>query len=303
MQAYKRDKRTGYGKRIQNLLDNSRNASDFQHNIGIQKPRDSNGSVIRCLPLGLYQDVNMVKHACIVQTSLTHPTMDAIMASQIMALTVHYAYHGSKKTYTNWITDHIPFGIFNYIADKYTLGKEIECDAALTASYCLNVAYRQYKFKKLVPAPKKAKFKTPVYNGHYGVPYTAPEPVPDATMNDILKHAIIETGGDTDSIAAIGLALAAIRGAKNDLNINLFNNLENDKYGRDYLISLDKRLLEKFPRKTPKAEKVKEESSVPVHILGSKTCLCAFCTKEKEEKINDFHDITVNNPYDWSGMI
>ena len=295
MQAYDRDKRNGYSKRMQNLLENSYNVDAFQHNIGIQRPRDSNGSVIRCLPLGLYPDVNMVKHACIVQTSLTHPTMECIIASQVMALTVHYAYYGSKKTYINWMTDHIPLSMLNLVFDNYTLGRQIECDAILTASYCLNVAYRQSKFKKLVPTPAKAEPRT--YNGHGGAwVYTPPPPVPDATMSQILKHAIVEAGGDTDSTAAIGLGLAAIRGAKNDLDINLYNSLENGRYGRDYLMELDKKLMEKFPRNPPKPEKIKikvetiaekeakerAEKMPPVHIPESKTCMCSLCAKEKE---------------------
>ncbi len=297
MMAYERDKRNGYSKRIQNLLENSHNVDAFQHNIGVQRPRDSNGSVIRCLPLGLYPDVNMVKHACIVQTSLTHPTMDCIIASQIMALTVHYAYYGNKKTYTNWMTDHIPYSMFNYVFDNYTLGRQIECDAVLTASYCLNIAYRQSKFKKLVPTPPKSEVKTEprTYNGHTWSAYTPPVPLPDATMSQILKHAIVEACGDTDSTAAIGLGLAAIKGVKNDLDINLYNNLENGRYGRDYLMELDRKLMEKFPKNPPKPEKIKikvetiaekeakerAEKMPPVHIPESKTCMCSICLKEK----------------------
>lgn len=305
MQAYERDKRNGYSKRIQNLLENSHNVDAFQHNIGIQRPRDSNGSVIRCLPLGLYPDVNMVKHACIVQTSLTHPTMDCIIASQMVALTVHYAYYGSKKTYQNWITDHIPFSMFNYVMDNYTLGRQIECDALLTASYCLNVAHRQSKFKKLVPAPPKPATQvgthTTYYNGHGGANawagYTPPVTLPDATMSQILKHAILEAGGDTDSTAAIGLGLASVRGAVNDLDVNLFNSLENGRYGRDYLMDLDRRLMEKFPKNPPKPEKIKikvetiaekearekAEKLPPVHLPESKICICSICVNGKNE--------------------
>lgn len=319
MQAYERDKRNGYSKRIQNLLENSHNVDAFQHNIGIQRPKDSNGSVIRCLPLGLYPDVNMVKHACIVQTSLTHPTMDCIIASQIMALTVHYAYYGSKKTYQNWMTDHIPYAMFNYVYDNYTLGRQIECDAVLTASYCLNVAYRQSKFKKLVPTPPKpAAEPTRVYNGHGSVmgngwQYTPPVPLPDATMSQILKHAIVEAGGDTDSTAAIGLGLAALRGAVNDLDINLYNSLENGRYGRDYLMELDRRLMEKFPKNPPKPEKIKvkvetiaekearekAEKLPPVHIPESKTCVCSMCLKEDTKGVHSGFHIEADDEDPW----
>jgi ADP-ribosylglycohydrolase len=304
IEAYERDKREGYSKRFHDILNGSYNAKTFQHNIGVQKPRDSNGSVIRCLPLGLYPDVNMVKHACIVQTCLTHPTMDCIIASQMVALAAHYCYYGHKKTFQNWITDHLPFGVVNQVISKYTLGDQVECDAIQTASYCLNVAFNQTKFKKLVVLPEKVQ-ETKTWNGHGGTgggSYTSwvQPPAPAATMSEILKHAIVEVGGDTDSTAAIGLGLAALRGAKNDLHINLYNKLENNTYGRDYLMELDKKLMEKFPRNPVKPEKIKikvetiaerearelAEKMPPIKVIDKK-CNCSRCLSEKNQVLKN----------------
>ena len=229
MYAYNRDKREGYSKRIKNLLENSINVDAFQHNIGIQRPRNSNGAVMRCLPLGLYPDINMIKHACVVQASLTHPTIDCILAAQVVALSAHYCHYGSKKSYISWITDQIPSQLFYRVFDAYTIGKQVNCDALETAAYCLNVIFRPERFKSLG--------------------YNAP-------LSKILKHSV-KVGGDVDSTAAICMGLATLKGIKNDLEDSLFENLENDRYGRDYLISMDKKLYEKYPKVKLKPEKIK----------------------------------------------
>ena len=285
--AYNRDKRNGYSKRIQNLLENSNNVDAFQHNIGIQRPRNSNGCIMRCLPLGLYPDINMLKHACVVQASLTHPTLDCILAAQVVALSVHYLYYGSKKTYISWMTDHIPSPMFNYVFDYYTLGRQVNCDAIETASYCLNVIFRQSKFKKLVPSVPYTAAKY-VEGKWVGGAYTT---TPDATMSQILRHSIT-VGGDVDSTAAICMGLATLQGAKNDLDISLFKNLENGQYGRDFLVGMDKKLVEKFPKEKVKPEKVK----VKVETIAEREEREKKEKKEKEKKEKEKKEAEKNKP-------
>ena len=191
----------------------------------------------------------MLKHACIVQTSLTHPTMDCILAAQVVALSVHYLYYGSKKIYTVWMKDQLPGAVFDYVFDHYTLGRQVNCDALETASYCLNVIFRQSKFKRLVDPPAPVKHKgtwnatTKSWVGGYT--YTPATNTTPATMSQILKHSIT-VGGDVDSTAAICMGLASLSGAVNDLNFSLYKHLENDRYGRDYLMEMDKKLYERY---------------------------------------------------------
>ena len=66
------------------------------------------------------------------------------------------------------------------------------------------------------------------------------------SLSKILKKCIDFTG-DVDTVATIALGAASCSSEiKQDLPKNLFNDLENGKYGRDYLIELDKKLRLKF---------------------------------------------------------
>ena len=71
------------------------------------------------------------------------------------------------------------------------------------------------------------------------------------TNSDVLRRAI-QCGGDTDTTAALAMATASWCGdIKHDLPDFLFEQLENGRWGRDYLIDLDKQLNEKFCIKSP----------------------------------------------------
>ena len=221
MEAYNRDKRKGYSKRVQNLLDISNNVKEFNFNVSAMKPRNSNGSVMRCLPLGYYQDIDLIKHACVVQTTTTHPNLDCILATQAVAISAHYLIYGIKQTYASWMSDQLGANAFLKVFDYYLLYSDVKCDALETASFCLNIIFRPFRF---VPM-----YSSSILN----------------KMSKILTECV-KTGGDVDSTAAICLGLATLKNIENDLSDNLFNNLENGTYGRDYIIELDKKLLEKY---------------------------------------------------------
>jgi hypothetical protein len=51
--------------------------------------------------------------------------------------------------------------------------------------------------------------------------------------------------GDVDTVAAIALGAASCSSEyEQDLPTNLINNLEQGQYGREYLIDLDRKLME-----------------------------------------------------------
>ncbi|MGC9526759.1 MAG: hypothetical protein ACP5D7_14600 [Limnospira sp.] len=67
-------------------------------------------------------------------------------------------------------------------------------------------------------------------------------------MSAILKDCIAFTG-DVDTVAAIALAAASCsEEVKPDLPEHLIINLENNTYGRSYLIDLDGQLMNCFHR-------------------------------------------------------
>ena len=66
------------------------------------------------------------------------------------------------------------------------------------------------------------------------------------SLSSILKKCISFTG-DTDTVAAIAMGAASnSKEIKKDLPKILINKLENGKFGRDYLIGLDKKLERRF---------------------------------------------------------
>lgn len=221
---YQMDPRAGYSKRIKKLLSEAPGEGDGWE--GIQKvlmtvseliPRDSNGCVMRCLPLGLYSTPEKVKYAAIMSATVTHATTDCILATQFMALMAHYHYHelGINRLISckQFLMEQLGEAIFDYVYHSYA-GGELQCNALHTASLC----------------------------------YTVMDDLSIYSYNDILRHTVA-IGGDVDSSAALCMGLGALKGLyDNDLDMNLMIDLENGDFGRDYLIDLDRRLVEQFPK-------------------------------------------------------
>ena len=215
--TYKRDKRDGYSSRIKAILDKSKDYEQLLLEMSLLVPtRSTNGSVMRCLPLGLYPDVERIKQACVIQSSVTHPSLDCIIACQVIALTAHYFYYEIKDAYYFWMIDKVGKEVYSRLADAYGEDEAgygpVSSNALQTASFCLQNILGTF------------------------------------TMSEILERSI-KVMGDVDSTAAISLGLASLNKlCKQDLPYELLSNLENGRFGRDYLIQLDKRLIEKYPK-------------------------------------------------------
>ena len=68
----------------------------------------------------------------------------------------------------------------------------------------------------------------------------------ETSMKNCLKRCI-DYGGDTDTVAALCMALLSQKtNCDKELPAFLFDEIENGKYGRDFLIDLDTRLFKKF---------------------------------------------------------
>lgn len=66
-----------------------------------------------------------------------------------------------------------------------------------------------------------------------------------SSLSELLKSCI-NLGGDTDSVAAIAVGLATcFMEYKKDLPIQLYNNLNEDKYGISFLLDLESKFLKK----------------------------------------------------------
>lgn len=226
VKAYLRDPHLGYSKRITAAFmecdKKPQMGKRFFNACQTTAIINSNGSVMRSVPLGLLPSEGHVIRGAQMQSLITHCSPDASYGSQLIALTSHYFYyrkHNGDLSYEAYLKYLEQFNILDYyyVCEKnllkhYKEHKSVPCDAQMTVAA---VIYTLFKAK---------------------------------TTTDIIKIAV-NFGGDVDSIASVALGLASI---KDDIMINyskeLISNLENKKYGRDYLISLDKRLMQLYPR-------------------------------------------------------
>lgn len=254
--AYKRDPRGGYSKRIKGALEDARAHLPFELILKAkQAGMNSNGSVMRAVPLGLLSDPKEIMYRSIVQTSVTHGHIEAVNAATAISLTAHFFYHlyprleetssygGYDKflIYQEWMRAQMGTAVFDDIYQSYglfintKLCAPLKCDAKSTAALSIKLAWgmkRDVVIHDMTTSAKK-----------------------------ILKKAI-EIGGDVDSSASIALGLYSLRtDAKMDLPDAFYDNLENGEFGRDYLINLDAQLQITFPRN------VKEETEKLTEII------------------------------------
>lgn len=205
--CYARDVRGGYAHRFSAFLDEVKSGTEFLEKM---KPTsEKSGSAMRSVPLGLYETENEVIEKAIAQAKITHNTEMGILNSVIVALSSHY---------------------FTYnLGDKLGLYSYLET---------INPAFSKWTRlwdKKVGSA------------GHDSVCAALTTVIINDNMLDVLKTSVNYTG-DVDTVACIAMGLASqCNEIVNNLPYHLYSGLENETYGRDYLISLDKQLKVKFP--------------------------------------------------------
>jgi ADP-ribosylglycohydrolase len=162
-----------------------------------------NGSAMRSVPLGLIKNKEEMLEKAKIQAALTHNTHEGIIASQAVALAAYYFANNIGKK--SDLLAYICEQTNEFFSNEKT--DRTECDAIDTIDAVLTVLSQAN------------------------------------TLSEVLYHSV-KLGGDTDSVASIACGIAALSDEyANDLPEFLLNNLENDQYGKDYLIKLDKNLL------------------------------------------------------------
>lgn len=165
-----------------------------------------NGSAMRSVPLGLIKDKAEMLEKAKIQASLTHHTHEGIIASQAVALCVYYFVNKIGKK----------AGLFEYICSETNeffiedKTDTTECDAIDTIDAVLTVLAQSL------------------------------------TLSEVLFNAV-KLGGDTDSVATIACGIAFFCDElDNDLPPFLSEQLENNAYGKHFLVDLNNQFLEKF---------------------------------------------------------
>jgi ADP-ribosylglycohydrolase len=170
----------------------------------IRPTSDKSGAAMRAGPVGIFPTPEEVIERCRIQAAITHNTPDGINAACAAALMTHY-----------FLYRHGPkAGLADFI-HRYVPGDW------------------------LIPWEGKVKSK-----GWMSVRAAITAVMRNDSMSALLQDCIAFTG-DVDTVATI--ALAAASGSdevKQDLPQHLIDMLENGPYGRDYLIELDRELLQ-----------------------------------------------------------
>ena len=202
VEVYKRDPRSGYGKGSRIALKQADNGQEFLDII--HGTSDRCGAAMRSMPIGILNSVWEVIGKTYIQASVTHNSDDGITSAIISSLMVHYFSHnlGDKKNLPRWL--------FNYVGETWLRNKWAGDIVSTNGIECVHAAL------------------TSIINND--------------NLSEVLKECI-SYSGDVDSVASIALAAASYsQEIDNNLPQVLIDNLENDTYGRDYLIKLDDRL-------------------------------------------------------------
>jgi ADP-ribosyl-[dinitrogen reductase] hydrolase len=172
----------------------------------INNGSNGNGSAMRAYSIGLIKDVPQLLEFCEIQAKTSHNTAEGISCAKRIALAIHYY--------------------------KYKLG-----DKSSLIDFINEILKEKEVYKVTSPIDMHGYFTT----------QAVIKIVSEAnSMQDCLKRSI-DYGGDTDTVAALSMAILSQKeNCEKILPSFLYDDLENGTYGKDFLINLDQRLLEKF---------------------------------------------------------
>lgn len=172
----------------------------------IDNRSSGNGSAMRAYSIGLLNDIPQILDFCEIQAKTSHNTAEGISCAKRIALAVHFY--------------------------KYQLG-----DKTSLIDFINDTLKEKEIYKVTSPIDMHGYFTT----------QAVIKIVSEAnSMKDCLKRGI-DFGGDTDTVAALCMAiLSNKKDCEKTLPEFLYDQLENATYGKDFLISLDRKLTEKF---------------------------------------------------------
>lgn len=206
VEVFKRDPRKGYASGFYNFLQGVKDGTDFLQRI--KADSDKSGAAMRTTPIGLYSDLREVRSKSRLQASVTHNTIDGMVAAEAAALLVYFCKNSIGP-----------------VSDSGIWIQEI-LDGTSANDWSV---------------PWFGKVKT---KGWMSVRAAITAVSQNNSLSELLK-ACIAFSGDVDTVAAIALAAASTSEQyTQDLPDVLIWGLENNLFGRDYLIGLDKQLKE-----------------------------------------------------------
>jgi ADP-ribosyl-[dinitrogen reductase] hydrolase len=170
----------------------------------IRPESDKSGAAMRACPIGVCSSLQEVIRRSTLQAAITHNTPGGIQAAVAAALMTHYF--------------------------LYRLGPKSDLGTFLAAH---------------VPGPWTTPWRGKVgAKGMESVHAAASAIMAHGSLSELLRGCVALTG-DVDTVATIAMAAGACsEEMAQDLPAQLIAGLENGAFGRDFLVDLDKRLLE-----------------------------------------------------------
>jgi ADP-ribosyl-[dinitrogen reductase] hydrolase len=245
IEVFHRNQRRGYTTFFLNALLNSESGRELL--VRIDGKSNRSGAAMRSAPLGMYPQMGEAVAKACAHAMVTHDSWEGRESAIAVAMSSWYFYHdqGPREDLVEWLND-TRFGGHVHATEAFFVEgtKEDQEDRVLPWFPDLERPVRVQAWDCLEAAL-------------YAI---------EAADNlaDILK-ASVSYGGDTDTVAAIAMGIAsASKDIEKNLPEQLFTDLENRQYGRDYLLFVDRKLAEKFPLLAAKKEEsaVDEESAV-----------------------------------------
>lgn len=214
LEQVRMDPREGYSRGYQAFLNSVNHPYDFL--VGIERTKFSNGSLMGVAPIGFLSDLREVKMAAMIQAITTHHP-ETVPHAQLVAMAVHYFLHIDdcpRKALMDWLMLYSPFQRtgdneqwWNQVA-AYDQGGKTGIKASSISAY---MVYAVSTFD---------------------------------TLSDII-HDAVQRGGDTDSAAAVSVAVASCcPEIINDIPHHLTASMDaaNPNFGVQYMNELEHKL-------------------------------------------------------------
>lgn len=212
LEVLRRDPRDGYSRNYQKFLEKTKDSEEFIKTI--KRTKASNGSIMGVAPLGYLRTINEVMTAATVQAITTH-SAETIVPACWTALAAHYFIYdlGNKAGLRDFLNLHVhwdepiyPFPDLVGFPVDYSRGIEMQANDTF---FAVLTALHEHD-----------------------------------NLADIIQWCC-ECGGDTDSAAAVAVAIASCSEEfKDNIPNPLIFGLENGTYGTEYLIEMDDALYQ-----------------------------------------------------------
>lgn len=214
---FKASPRDGYSRNFQALIESCDNGFHLLDRVSPTK--SSNGSIMGAAPIGYLEEISNVKRAAAIQAMVTH-SYETVPYAQMIALAAHYVLYdlGARNDLLEFINDQLD--------EQYFI---VDGRHPLKNTFSSIFKYSQYE--DLFESCDMSAAKT-AYHSLYAI-------LAYDNLADMLMHCV-NVGGDTDSLGAIAMAIgSSSKEVENNLPKNLYDKLENNARGRDYIIGLD----------------------------------------------------------------